>query len=41
MAARARVQTAVNLKDLEASSPEEKRLLSLSKLGERGCIIIQ
>lgn len=32
MAARARVQTAVNLKDLEASSPEEKRLLSLSKL---------
>lgn len=37
MAARARAQTAVVPKDLEARSPEEKRLLALSKLGKDGC----
>ena len=39
MAARARVQTTVIPKDLEARSPEEKRLLALSKLGEDGCTV--
>ena len=39
MAARARAQVAVNLKDLEAKSPEEKRLLALSRLGEHYCTV--
>ena len=34
MAARARVQTAVIPKDLEAKSADEKRLLALSKLSK-------
>lgn len=42
MDARARVQTpTANIKDLEAKSPEEKRLLALSKLGEDGCSVNQ
>ena len=43
MAARARAQMAANgdTKDLVARSPEEKRLLALSKLGKDGCVVWQ
>ena len=39
MAAKARVRVEANAKDLMARSPEEKRLLALSKLGEEVSVI--
>ena len=39
MAAKAHVEMEVNAKELEARSPEEKRLLALSKLGKEDCVV--
>ena len=39
MAARARAQVEGDAKDLQARSPEEKRLLALSKLGKDNCVV--
>ena len=39
MAARARAHVEVNPKDLVARSPEEKRLIAVSKLGEEVSVV--